>query len=105
VLLFGLAVSWGMWRVWGQRFLVCPEGLVRTCRGKVERCRWEEIQEVRESAGKPGKRYEVVRKKGAAWTFDENTMTDGDRLAALLREHARRCGVTWREMKKEGGEG
>jgi hypothetical protein len=98
---FGVVTAVGVWRVVGQRWLVCPGGLVRARGPQVECCPWEQVREIRETAGKSGlgePTYTVCRKDAAEWAIDANAVGDLAGLAALLREGAERHAVAWRTV-------
>jgi hypothetical protein len=105
---FGLALAVGVWRVIGQRWLVCPGGLVRSRGRQVEHCAWEQVREIRETTGKSnlaGATYTVCRNGGEDWSVDANAVADLDRFAQLLREAARRHSIRWEKVAAKSSSG
>ena len=95
---FGIVMAVGVWRVIGQRWVICRGGLVRARGRQVEHCPWEAVREIRETAGasplSPAN-YTVCRKEAEDWTIDANAVGDLHRFAALLREAAGRSAIRW----------
>jgi hypothetical protein len=105
---FGIVLAVSVWRVIGQRWLLCKGGLVRARGGKVEYCLWEQVREVRETAGKsalPSSTYTVCRKGGEDWTIDANAVAELDRFVALLREAAGRNSINWTRVAAKSSSG
>jgi hypothetical protein len=95
---FGVVMAVGVWRVIGQRWVICRGGLVLSRGRQVEHCPWEAVREIRETAGasplSPAN-YTVCRKEAEDWTIDANAVGDLHRFAALLREAAGRSAIRW----------
>ncbi len=106
--IFGVLLTVGVWRVIGQRWLVCPGGLVRARGRQVEHCPWEQVREIRETAGQSPLgtvTYTVCRKEGEAWTIDANAAAELDRFAQLLREAAGRHAIHWEKVAAKNTSG
>ena len=105
---FGAVTAVGVWRVIGQRWLLCRGGLVRARGRRVEHCLWEQVREIRETAGKSNlssATYTVCRQGGEDWTIDANAVAELDRFVALLREVAGRNSIQWTKVAAKSSSG
>jgi hypothetical protein len=96
---FGLALAWGMYRVWGEQLYVCPGGLVRRRGARLECRRWADVKEMVQKEGTSS--YRLVPRKGDDWTLDANHTQQIDDLIARIRRLSENHSITWTVEKKK----
>ena len=87
-----MAIVYG-WRIWGERWFVCPGGVVRRHGSTAEACAWADFLSIGQSSDRGT--YWLRRKDGAAWHFSAANVPEVSELGRLIRLKSEAHGITW----------
>jgi hypothetical protein len=87
-----MAIGFG-WRVWGERWFVCPGGIVRQHGSTGEACAWADFLSIGQSSDRGT--YYLRRKDGPAWEVSSTSTPEISELGRLIRLKAEAHGVKW----------
>jgi hypothetical protein len=98
----GMMASAYGWRTWGERWFLCPGGVVRQHGARAEACAWADFRSI--SQGQDQAAYRLHRKDGPPWQLDSSNTPEISELGRLLRLQAEKHGVAWNVVEvKRGG--
>ena len=97
-IVLGMVAIWFGWRVWGERWFVCPGGMVRQHGSRAEACGWDDFLTINQSQDRGT--YWLHRKDGAAWQLSAANTPEVSELGRTIRLKAEKHGVAWKMVAK-----